>query len=406
MVASCERSATESNYVSEYEPSDDPIAIGSATIWDDYYAGTTKNDGTTTDDEATDDEATDDEDSSTSGYFTTGETFGMYAFYLPYDSSKSEAVWIPYLRPDFMNNQEFTLQSDGTWSYSPTKYWPNNTNDKIFFWGYASHGADDLEFTSIDYDENGGPVIKFTSPSNMAYSRDFVTGTKLTGKTDMVSLYLERQLCRVRFEMCNGVTADKYTVRVDELRVSGVTTTSAFHLNEDTGKVEPYTAMHGTGQVVGDCSTIIPYDNDAGDQTFLLSEYGDRFIEYGIVDGQYVYYPIVTEDRYWFLDPYIKKSVDEEGDTIYQQQVILTLDVGLYTSDPDYVDRKLLSSEEITVDATIIFDEMEVNNTYTVRLKYTPIIVTDPVTGEEVESSGLFVYCVEEWEEIVMTENI
>lgn len=42
--------------------------------------------------------------------------------------------------PNFMYNQ-LVEKKNGTWQYTPLKYWPNNDSDKISFFAYAPHNA-------------------------------------------------------------------------------------------------------------------------------------------------------------------------------------------------------------------------------------------------------------------------
>lgn len=73
--------------------------------------------------------------------------------------------------PGFMHNQmvewDATLNSNaGGWTYSPTKYWPNNKNDKISFFAYAPFEnkwstGDKTGVTVCDATTAGIPYIKF-----------------------------------------------------------------------------------------------------------------------------------------------------------------------------------------------------------------------------------------------------
>lgn len=65
--------------------------------------------------------------------------FGVFAFYT------GQTAWESYTTettPNFMNNQEVKgAQSENAWSYSytPVKYWPNNTGDKVSFFAYSPY---------------------------------------------------------------------------------------------------------------------------------------------------------------------------------------------------------------------------------------------------------------------------
>ena len=61
--------------------------------------------------------------------------FGVFAFYTAQDN------WADYANqatPNFMNNQKVEYKTNA-WTYSPLKYWPNNTGDKVSIFAYAPY---------------------------------------------------------------------------------------------------------------------------------------------------------------------------------------------------------------------------------------------------------------------------
>ena len=69
-------------------------------------------------------------------YSTTSdlETIGVFAYFTHGNFNEDAAT------PNFMYNQLVGKQTDGTWSYSPVKFWPDNsTTDKISFFAYAPY---------------------------------------------------------------------------------------------------------------------------------------------------------------------------------------------------------------------------------------------------------------------------
>lgn len=75
--------------------------------------------------------------------FVSGAKIGVFGFYHDDSNWSTDADNIP----DFMYNQLVTKQDDGSWTYSPVKYWPNETGasatstniDRLSFWGYYPH---------------------------------------------------------------------------------------------------------------------------------------------------------------------------------------------------------------------------------------------------------------------------
>ena len=86
-------------------------------------------------------------------YGSGKDGIGVFAFYQPatngvvnnFNSTK-------YATPDFMYNQQVKSEDGSTWTYSPLKYWPNNTNDQLSFFAYAPYKAgttwEDLGFST------------------------------------------------------------------------------------------------------------------------------------------------------------------------------------------------------------------------------------------------------------------
>ena len=61
--------------------------------------------------------------------FTGGDKIGVFAYY---QSSGS---------PDFMNNQLLSTTNGTEWTYSPVKYWPNNTGATLSLYAYSPYAG-------------------------------------------------------------------------------------------------------------------------------------------------------------------------------------------------------------------------------------------------------------------------
>lgn len=94
------------------------------------------------------------------------EGFGVFAYYTGNSNfDKTNDV------PNFMYNQCVSYPTSGTtWSYSPIKYWPNNTGDKLTFFAYApwdNEGYSDVDknnaaITLSANTAKGSPVITYS----------------------------------------------------------------------------------------------------------------------------------------------------------------------------------------------------------------------------------------------------
>lgn len=107
--------------------------------------------------------------------------------------------------PNFMYNQEVTKAGGtATWEYTPTKFWPTNSNDKITFFAYAPHNPTGL--TVPDITATGYPSFTYEVPSTEAAQTDLLAAIPLMNQS-----YSDNN-GRVSFEMKHTLT--KVTIYV------------------------------------------------------------------------------------------------------------------------------------------------------------------------------------------------
>lgn len=111
-----------------------------------------------------------------------------------------------------MYNQEVTYDKTGSgaWTYSPVKYWPNNTDDKVSFFAYApydktgtAHGITVSKIT-----DTGTPAITFAlkDKDNLTDMVDLVVAKALdkTYNDGTISFQFEHTLSKISFKVKAG----------------------------------------------------------------------------------------------------------------------------------------------------------------------------------------------------------
>ena len=167
--------------------------------------------------------------------------FGVFAYYT------AQTTWDKYeptTIPNFMNNTKVTWTGDevkdadgkvtgtsldaGVWTYSPLKYWPNNSGDKVSFFAYAPYAE---ERTLVKVNESvPANAIKVTVPVDVTNHQDYVVAdakldqTKQT-VTGTVKFEFKHVLSRVGF---------KVEAVVDEVQHEGTTDGSSQNGEDDT----------------------------------------------------------------------------------------------------------------------------------------------------------------------------
>ncbi|MFR9567024.1 MAG: hypothetical protein SNH13_07200, partial [Rikenellaceae bacterium] len=96
------------------------------------------------------------------------ELYGYYTSQKSWvDASGSEEV------QQFMVNQSVTKEDSGDWVYTPIKYWPNNSDEKISFFAFAPCG--DISYTHDATTQK--PSFSYTMSQNASENDDLLIAT-------------------------------------------------------------------------------------------------------------------------------------------------------------------------------------------------------------------------------------
>lgn len=184
---------------------------------------------------------------ATKGTLPANSTFGVFAYYTKTNN------WNGNFTPDFMYNEDVSF--DGTsYTYSPIKYWPNNTNEKITFWAYYPYSASAVLYqkgktTAYNNTTKNLPDIRFTVTDGQT---DFMVSNVASNKTKPslntpVELTFNHALSRISFYVKKVDTAvpEKYTVKLKTIRLDGIYLT-ATHKNSGTVGWANWTGPRGT----------------------------------------------------------------------------------------------------------------------------------------------------------------
>ena len=102
--------------------------------------------------------------------------FGVY-------SSYTTAAWTTSDKMNFMYDQ-LVSGSDHSWTYSPVKYCPNETSDRLSFWAYAPYKDANNGITEKTANSDAGyPKITYTMPADN-YQVDLLWATPVMNKVN------------------------------------------------------------------------------------------------------------------------------------------------------------------------------------------------------------------------------
>lgn len=117
-------------------------------------------------------------DGTANGLKVADKGFGMQAYLT------SGAYQTNGLKGHFMDNVHVTWDASGNaWTYSPVKFWPENTTDKISFFAYAPYAANaaDNGITLTHADNTKDPKLTFALQTKQQEMVDLVVSESKTG---------------------------------------------------------------------------------------------------------------------------------------------------------------------------------------------------------------------------------
>ena len=178
--------------------------------------------------------------------FAAGAVVGVYGFYHDGTTWAAETAAGTNIA-DFMYHTALTKQDDGSWTYSPIKYWPNEYGtgassvnvDKLSFWGYYPRNAAGLNLyksgttTAYDNNTNGLPKISFTQQDDPDEMVDLMFTTPLLDlyRNDAsnhgaitngeVTLTFKHALALVEFRLAEGTGAKLNSLSLTNIKKTG-----------------------------------------------------------------------------------------------------------------------------------------------------------------------------------------
>ena len=141
--------------------------------------------------------------------------FGVFGYYddnKRYDSSADT--------PNFMYNQQVTWSTD-RWTYSPLKYWPNETGtdesdgrtDHLSFFAYAPYLKGDPRLSFSANDAKGDPTVTYNTPNDLGQCLDVLYATKPDGTSPYTDLTKQNVGDSVTFSFHHTMSRLNFNVR-------------------------------------------------------------------------------------------------------------------------------------------------------------------------------------------------
>lgn len=134
----------------------------------------------------------------TTGAITTIDKMYVFASYT------GSANWQPTDLSNFMYRQDMA-KTVGTWNYTPVKYWPNNTGDKISFFAFAPVDAAGVSWSANNV---AGPKLTYIIPSAESEGQDLLLGSAMnkTKEDGIITFLMKHALSQIKFCVKSGST--------------------------------------------------------------------------------------------------------------------------------------------------------------------------------------------------------
>ncbi|MDD3038674.1 DUF1566 domain-containing protein [Bacteroides sp.] len=196
--------------------------------------------------------------------FAEGDKIGVFGYYLPsgtWSANSSNTA------PNFMYNKAMTAATNGKdFTYSPTMYWPADTDASLSFFAYYPF-TDNNGITVSDQTTTGAPTLTYTVNPDVTKQVDLLTSKPLTDRKKAdgaIAFEFKHALTRVSI---SGKLAD---TSMDQVVITSVKLTSAKSTaiynystnlwNVQNGSAE-YTAFTGGTTLLTPTATNLMSDN-------------------------------------------------------------------------------------------------------------------------------------------------
>ena len=160
------------------------------------------------------------------------QDFWTYAYY---DSIGDRSTSI--LKPNFMYNQH-VIYNDSTFTYSPTKYWPN-TGD-VDFYAWAPNTSANLTITNPTTQTSVGyPAFTYSIASTIANQEDLLVAATedQDGTSGSVNMQFDHALTKVGFcaRTAGDYAATGVTVKIMSITLNSIINSGAFSYEQYAG---------------------------------------------------------------------------------------------------------------------------------------------------------------------------
>lgn len=174
--------------------------------------------------------------------------FGVFGYYTN-GNGATDGAYSASATPNFMYNQSVTGTDDvaPVWSYTPLKYWPNETGstaksnhiDKLTFFAYAPYAAAGTTYNITGFSaENatGDPWVTYNSPKTAGYDLVYAKAVDQVKPNinDKVSLSFSHALANLSYEITNTSSLNIQKIEVLGWRTNGINIAGKLNLNTGT----------------------------------------------------------------------------------------------------------------------------------------------------------------------------
>lgn len=248
--------------------------------------------------------------------------FGVYAAYTKLSDFDATVHGM-----NFMNNTKVTYTEGTGWTYSPLKYWPNNTDEKVSFFAYAP------------YDEAynlTGTTLEYTVPTDIDEQRDLtwnntaVTNVKKQDVDGTVKFVFQHALSKVDFTIQAATDElkpetnqlDKNTViNVKKVTLCGGTSAETFPEGEESSTITLAATLNSTGTLnLNNTTNVASWTISANTNSYELNE--DDFATKQLTSANSLTENVLIKADHSLM--ILPQTFDENGFCVYIEYEVVT----------------------------------------------------------------------------------